>query len=207
MAYLVVLGALKFFRSHALTWPALATSHVDMPYHLALIGELKHHMPPMGSMVAGEPLFYHWFVYAHFAAASWVTGVEPLVLLLRLAMLPMLAALVVLLAMTARRITGSPAGALLAVAGTFLMTAPNLYLGVNIGMFTWRSVQSWTSPSQTFGALLFAPVVLLLCRPSRKSAVSYRQVAPAGNLPRGRHGSQGLLSASAWRRTGGGSGR
>ncbi|MEU9830628.1 hypothetical protein AB0D67_03710 [Streptosporangium sp. NPDC048047] len=162
MTYLVVLSAARFFRGNALGWPTLAASDLDIPFHLALIGELRHHMPPTVPAVAGEPLLYHWFVYAHFAAASWVTGVEPLVLLLRLSMLPMLAALVVLLAMTARRLTGSPGGALLAVGGTFLATAPNLYAGPSLGTFTWRSVHGWTSPTQTFGALLFAPVVLLL---------------------------------------------
>ncbi|MFC7649841.1 hypothetical protein ACFQX6_63030 [Streptosporangium lutulentum] len=133
-----------------------------MPFHLALIGEVKHHMPPMVPMVSGEPLLYHWFVYAHFAASSWITGIEPLILLFRLGMLPMLAALLILLAMIARRVTGSRAAALLAITGTVFMTAPNLYLGVNIGTFTWRGFQSWTGPTQTFGALLFAPIVLLL---------------------------------------------
>ncbi|MFD1503129.1 hypothetical protein, partial [Streptosporangium lutulentum] len=103
-----------------------------------------------------------WFVYAHFAASSWITGIEPLILLFRLGMLPMLAALLILLAMIARRVTGSRAAALLAITGTVFMTAPNLYLGVNIGTFTWRGFQSWTGPTQTFGALLFAPIVLLL---------------------------------------------
>lgn len=160
--YLVVWTAVNFFRTQALTWPALGASFVDMPFHLALVGEVKHHMPPMVPTVAGEPLVYHWFVYAHLAATSWVTGVEPLVLLFRLAVLPMLAALVVLLALIGRRVTGSRAGSLGALAATILVTAPSLYLGSTAGVFTWKTVQSWSSPTQTFGALLFAPIVLLL---------------------------------------------
>ncbi|WP_182874549.1 hypothetical protein [Microbispora sp. H10670] len=158
---LVAWSAVTFYRQAALTWPLMAAANVDLPYHLALIGELKHHMPPTVPVVAGEPLLYHWFVYAHLAAASWVTGIEPVVLLFRLGMLPVLAALVVLLTMIARRVAGSRAGALAAVAGTFFVAAPSLYLGASTGVFTWR-VLSWTSPSQTFGALLFAPVVLLV---------------------------------------------
>ncbi|MEU8197791.1 hypothetical protein AB0C10_28830 [Microbispora amethystogenes] len=161
VASLVAWSAVTFFRHTALTWPGMASVNVDLPYHLALVGELKHHMPPATPMVAGEPLLYHWFVYAHLAAASWITGVEPLVLLFRLGMLPVLAALVVLLGMVARRGAGSRAGALAAVAGTFYVVAPNLYLGPGTGVFTWKA-ESWTSPSQTFGALLFAPVVLLV---------------------------------------------
>ncbi|MEU6740503.1 hypothetical protein [Streptosporangium sandarakinum] len=160
LAALLAWSALTFFK-YGLTWPRIGGSNTDLPFHLALVGEAKHHMPPTAPMVAGEPLLYHWFVYAHLAAASWVTGTEPLVLLFRLAMLPMLAALAVILGMIGRRVTGSWAGALLTVTGTFFVTAPDLYLGPSVGVFTWK-VQSWTSPSQTFGALLFAPVVLLL---------------------------------------------
>ncbi|MCA2229189.1 hypothetical protein [Nonomuraea aurantiaca] len=160
--YLIGWIAVNFYRTQALTWPAIGRSYVDMPFHLALIGELKHHMPPTMPGVAGEPLGYHWFVHAHMAAASWITGVEPRVLLYRLAVLPMLAALVVLLGLVGRRVTGSRMGALAAVASTILITAPSFYLGTATGVFSWRAIQSWVSPSQTFGALLFAPIVVLL---------------------------------------------
>ncbi|WP_371784575.1 hypothetical protein [Streptosporangium subroseum] len=163
IAYLVAWSARTVFRVTPLTWPGLGTSFRDMPFHLALIGELRHHMPPTMPMVDGEPLFYHWFVYAHMAAASWVTGVEPLMLLLRLSMLPMLAAFVVILGAIARRVIGFRAGALPAIAGALLAAAPSLYLGTN-GVFTWGGIPdlAWTSPTQTFGTLLFAPVMLLL---------------------------------------------
>ncbi|GAA1308784.1 hypothetical protein Psi02_25230 [Planotetraspora silvatica] len=163
VVYLVAWSARTVFRATPVTWPGLAGSFQDMSYHLALIGELKHHVPPTLPMVAGEPLFYHWFVYAHLAAASWITGIEPVVLLLRLAMLPMLAALIVLVGMLAQRMTGSRPAALLAVLGTLFVAPPSLYLGTN-GAFTWGGVPDllWTSPTQTFGSLLFVPVVLFL---------------------------------------------
>ncbi|WP_169945923.1 hypothetical protein [Microbispora sp. H11081] len=163
IAGLVVWSAAATFRTNALAWPALGASNVDTAFHLSLIGELRHHVPPTDPAVMGEPLLYHWFVHAELAATSWVTGVEPVVLLLRLAMLPMLAALVVLLGMVALRVVGSHRGALLAVLAALFIAAPSLYLGKN-GTFTWGGVQdeAWASPSQTFGALLFAPVVLLI---------------------------------------------
>ncbi|MFD8564656.1 hypothetical protein ACWDOR_37645 [Streptosporangium canum] len=163
VAYLVGWSAFTFFRVNTLTWPGLGASYFDMPYHLALIGELKHHMPPTVPMVAGEPLLYHWFVYAHFAAASWVTGVEPLVLLFRLAMLPMLVAFVVLVGALGHRVTRSRVGALLSIGGTIFVAVPSLYPNAN-GLVTWTGVQHapWDSPTQTFGALLSVPVVLLL---------------------------------------------
>ncbi|MFS1301834.1 hypothetical protein [Streptosporangium longisporum] len=156
-------SAFTYFRTTALTWPAAGTSLFDMPYHLALIGELRHHVPPTVPVVAGEPLLYHWFVYAHLAAASWVTGLEPLVLLFRLGMFPMLVAFVVLVGAIGHRVTGSRAGSALSVAGTVFVAVPSLYADAN-GLLTWTGVQhsAWESPTQTFGALLFAPVVLLL---------------------------------------------
>ncbi|MEV8633546.1 hypothetical protein AB0395_17985 [Streptosporangium sp. NPDC051023] len=161
--YLLLWSAGSFFRTHALTWPGLGGAFVDMPFHLALTGELRNHVPPTVPMVAGEPLAYHWFVYAHLASASWITGIEPMVLLFRLAMLPMLAAIVVLVAMTGRRMTGSHAGGALVAAVTVFVAPPSLYLGTN-GVFTWGGVTdlAWTSPTQTFGSLIFTPVVLLL---------------------------------------------
>ncbi|MFB9627305.1 hypothetical protein [Nonomuraea helvata] len=162
MICLVVWTAVSLYSTNSLTWPVLGVSSVDMPFHLSLVGELKHHMPPMVPTVAGEPLVYHWFVYAHLAATSWVTGIEPLVLLFRLAMLPMYAALVITLAALGRRVTGSRGGALCAVAGTVFLLAPDLYLHTISGLFTWNPVQSWSSPTQVFGAVLFTPVVLLL---------------------------------------------
>ncbi|MFF3442977.1 hypothetical protein [Streptosporangium sp. NPDC002721] len=163
VAYVTAWSSFTFFRTTPLTWPGAGTSLFDMPYHLALVGELRHHMPPTVPVVSGEPLLYHWFVYAHLAAASWVTGVEPLVLLFRLGMLPMLVAFVVLVGAIGHRVTGSRAGALLSIAGTILVAVPSLYVNAN-GLFTWTGVQhsSWESPTQTFGALLFAPVILLL---------------------------------------------
>ncbi|MFI7642192.1 hypothetical protein [Nonomuraea sp. NPDC049400] len=162
VCYLVAKSAYSHFGTGPLTWPALAKYSDDATFHLGLIGELKHHMPPTSVIVAGEPLLYHWFVYAHWAAASWISGVEPLVLLLRLGVLPMLAAFVVLVAMLARRVMKSWKGPVLAVVATLCVGPPRLYLG-SVATFTWGGIHdaAWESPTFTFGALLFVPVVLI----------------------------------------------
>ncbi|NUW36463.1 hypothetical protein HTZ77_34390 [Nonomuraea sp. SMC257] len=162
MIAVVALVAAGFYARQPLTWPALLSSSVDMPFHLALTGELRNHVPPTMPSVAGEPLAYHWFVYAHLAAAGRITGIEPAVVLFRLAVLPMLAAFVVLLGMVGRRLTGSRRVAAGAVAATVFVAAPGLYTGSVPGLLTWTPPYSWASPTQTFGALLFAPVMLLL---------------------------------------------
>ncbi|MFC7590121.1 hypothetical protein ACFQYP_45360 [Nonomuraea antimicrobica] len=85
----------------------MAAAYVDMPYHLALVGEVRHHVPPTLPSVLGERLSYHWFVYADLAATSWVTGIEPVTLVYRLATLPMAAATAVLVVVAGRRLGGS----------------------------------------------------------------------------------------------------
>ncbi|MEV6151247.1 hypothetical protein AB0L53_12985 [Nonomuraea sp. NPDC052129] len=162
VCYLVVWSTLSFYGGHGLTWPGNATPYVDMPYHLALLGELKHHMPPTVPTVLGEPLSYHWYVYAEMAATSWVTGIEPQTLLYRLSMLPMMVAMVVLVAVLARRVTGRWWAGVAAVFVTYFAFSPELYRGAS-NLFTSRSMFTvWTSPTQTLGALLCVPVVLVL---------------------------------------------
>ncbi|GII83238.1 hypothetical protein Ssi03_12280 [Sphaerisporangium siamense] len=163
VVYLTAWSAFICFRVVAPAWPEAGWAHADLPFHLSLAGELRHHVPPQVPFVAGEPLNYHWFAYAHLAASSWITGVEPLTLLTRLSVLPMLVAFAVLVGLTGRRVAGSAAAGAMAVAGTLLVAAPSLYANAN-GLLRWTGVLHvpWNSPTQTFGALLFAPVMLLL---------------------------------------------
>ncbi|WP_043623669.1 hypothetical protein [Nonomuraea candida] len=160
-----------------LAWGALhvygvpiAAAYVDLPYHLALVGEVRHHVPPTMPAVLGEPLSYHWFVYAELAATSWVTGIEPATLLYRLSMLPMAAAMVVLVAVLGRRLGGSWGAGVAAAGVTYFLFSPALVEGV---VFSSRSMFTVsTSPTQTFGALLCVPVVLLLLGGARSRWVA-----------------------------------
>ncbi|GII62477.1 hypothetical protein Skr01_25620 [Sphaerisporangium krabiense] len=173
-AGLVVWSGVPFFRNNALSWPAMGAGDYDESFHLALVAELRHHMPPRLPMVPGEPLLYHWFTYAHVAASSWVTGVEPAVLVLRLTVLPMLAAFLVLIAMTARRVAGSWRITAPVLAGTVFVGTPNLYLSSTM-VFGWGGVQAtaWRSPTQTFGALLFAALAVLVLDALNRRAVRW----------------------------------
>jgi hypothetical protein len=164
VALTVVASGTAFFRAHRLAWSGHTTPYVDMLFHLSLVGELKHHVPPTSPFVLGEPLHYHWFVYADMAATSWVTGIEPETLLYRLFLLPVLAASIVLIAAIARRLTdrswpalAAPGLALFALCPNPCAWAPGL--GAD---FLLRYSVPWCSPTQTFGVMLFASVVLLL---------------------------------------------
>ncbi|MET9338419.1 hypothetical protein [Nonomuraea sp. NPDC003804] len=162
--FLTVSSGLTFFTGHGLRWPGNATPYVDMPFHLSLVGELRHHMPPTVPHVMGEPLSYHWFVYADMAATSWATGIEAQTILYRLAMLPMLAIFVVLVPAVAYLITRSWLPGVLALAATYLLAPPNPYAWLP-GPFTSGPLDAslaWLSPTQTFGAALFGALALLV---------------------------------------------
>lgn len=161
LGFLLLHAAGTFFRQHHLT--GSDTPFIDMPYHLSLIGELKHHVPPAVPYVTGEPLAYHWFFYAETAATSWATGIEPLTLLYRLSLLPMFAALVVLIAVTARRLTGAawsgPVAAGIAMLGT--VASPHGWVLRPVSD-TLPVNSTWLSPTNLFGMTLLAATVLIL---------------------------------------------
>ena len=159
----IVLGytALTFYAQHSLV--GTYVPYVDMPFHLALIGELKNHVPPQVPWVAGIPLAYHWFFYAEAAATSWATGIEPATLLFRLSGLPMFVVFVVLTAAAARRLTGTwwsgPAAAAIALFGS--VATP--YAAVPGSVSDAQALSSaWISPTNLFGLAMIAAVVIVL---------------------------------------------
>jgi hypothetical protein len=160
---LLVRTGTGFFATHGLDWPANSAPYVDIPYHIALTAELKHHFPVVTPLVTGEPLAYHWFGYAHLAAASWVSGVEPQMLVLRLAVIPAFVGLAVLIATMAHRLTGRWWPAALALLLVYLTEPANVY-GWTGAPVPSGSVLStlWVSPAQTFGHLLFAAAMVLI---------------------------------------------
>ncbi|GAA3252944.1 hypothetical protein [Dactylosporangium siamense] len=166
-----VLRSVRMFRSHGLDWPITNPADADTPFHLALIAEAKQHLPMQAPWVSGEPLVYHWFVYPEMAATSWVTGIDPLTLLVRLTPLPMFAGTLLLVAVLARRLTGGWWTGPVAAVVTLFVLAPDPYGWPHTdGWFGFSAYEdgsvfrlvAWTSPTQTFGALLFAAVVLVL---------------------------------------------
>ncbi|WP_432832632.1 hypothetical protein [Dactylosporangium sp. CA-092794] len=179
-----------YYRHHGFAWPSYGKPDIDVPFHLALVGELKHHMGLVTPWVTSEPIYYHWFAYADLAATSWATGIEPYVLLTRLSMLPISFALVVGVAAVGRRVGGSwTAGAVTALTA-FLALAPDPYgwvqdlfyrdYGFNpIDDGSNARLTLWTSPTQTFGALLFVPLMLVLLDLLRDAADRRRWAALA----------------------------
>ncbi len=137
----------------------------DVFFHLALTQEAAHSAIPSVPWVLGEPLSYHWFVYTHLASASLLSGVDPSIVLLRLWFLPAVVATAVLVGATATLLLRSRwAGP---IAG---LVAVGLVDPVAV---RWRGSQSlhttglgdglWYSPTQTYGTVLLALCLLLVC--------------------------------------------
>ncbi|GAA0716823.1 hypothetical protein Drose_36860 [Dactylosporangium roseum] len=173
LAAVPLLWSVKFYRIYGLRFPYNSAPDTDSTFHLALLGEAKHHMPMVVPWVTDEPLYYHWFTYPEMAATSWVTGIEPNVLLLRLSMLPMLMAFTVLVGLLAGKVTGRWWTSVAASGVTLFVLSPHPYQwrvgefyrnlafsGLDDGSSLRLTV--WTGPTQTFGALLFVPLVLML---------------------------------------------
>lgn len=169
VAVVLTWAGLYFLRNYR---PDGAYNSADMQFHLALIGELRHHMPPRVPWVHGEPLSYHWFVYADLAATTWVTGIRPSALLLDLYFLPLLAAFPFALGALAHRLTGRWWPGPVAAAITLFSQAPYPYgwplasrsvsngLGaVDSGVILRNGL--FSSPTQTFAALLAVGLLLI----------------------------------------------
>src|SRR5215813_5392936 len=121
-----VAGVISFFTTYlAIVFldrnPILPTSdatlqYLDLPYQLSLAGEATHRFPVDLPQVAGDPLYYHWFAYAHMAMTAMVGHIDLPVVALRLAIPALCALTIVLTGVVGWRLSGRPAvGALAAV--------------------------------------------------------------------------------------------
>jgi hypothetical protein len=193
-ALLLLAWATMYYRLIGPRWPGYGRTDIDLPFHLAMTGELKHHMDLVTPWVTTEPIYYHWFVYAEMAATSWATGIEPWVLVSRLTLLPMIIAYSVLVASFGRRLVGSWWGGALTALATFFVLAPDPY-GWSLRSF-YRAyafnvvddgsnlrLYLWTSPTQTFGSLMFVPLMLVLLDLLRGHGTDRRRWALFALLP------------------------
>ncbi|GAB3656179.1 hypothetical protein GCM10027596_10070 [Nocardioides korecus] len=159
-AYVVVRVAADQWSVHPDTLASLRAPYVDEQYHLALVGELRHHLPPQVPYVLGTPLGYHWLWYVHVAAASWVTGTEP-VLLVRgldpalLLVLTLLAVAEVTSRLVPRPATpGATRPARPAWAGVAAAVA---FLGVTPGFLGWAPASAPSGWPQTAARAFLSP--------------------------------------------------
>ncbi|MFL6155790.1 MAG: hypothetical protein ACJ72D_06865 [Marmoricola sp.] len=140
-------------------WPG-----TDAPYALSLAAELKHHAPPVVPFVTGQPLDYHWFSFADFAAVSWLGGQELDVL--TFVLMPTLLVVVGFLAFSCLgwQLGGTPWAGVVAVWIAVLVGSANVVGWFDNGVVdSTLLVISWfASPTQAFAQVLELGVLALL---------------------------------------------
>ncbi|MDP9220204.1 MAG: hypothetical protein M3P23_06655 [Actinomycetota bacterium] len=148
----------------------------DTMYQLALVSELGRTALPQYPMVAGEPLGYHWFLYAlehHLLAGS---GIDRLDLVLRLIPVSLLLGAMVMVAAIARQVAGRAVAGPIAVAFVGLVGASTAtrWLPTGVG-FSMVNNFWWSGTPQTFGwiaglAVLATGVALIRRSPADRAA-------------------------------------
>jgi len=136
--------------------------YIDLAYQLSLAGEAKHHFPPGLPQVAGEPLRYHWFAFAHLATGSLVGHIDLPVLTMRL-MIPAVFALTATLTavagwrLTGRKYAGLVAAVLFLVIGSFSFSDP-----IRSVFGTQLEGAVWPSLSMTYSWALIAALIAVV---------------------------------------------
>jgi hypothetical protein len=162
--------AVGFFADAPLRWSGWAVPYVDLPYHLALVGEVANRFPPHYPQLAGERLYYHWFSHSWTAQVASVSGAPHDVVLVRLLPLLLAVAVPVATAAVAMRVSRLVWAGPLAAAVAFALP----------GLDVWRTSAGGLpiaplSPSQGFGVLVLLPTLGLL-------AVRWSGSAPPASL-------------------------
>jgi hypothetical protein len=148
--------AVRFF-DQPLRWTGWAKPYVDLPYHLALTGQVAHQWPLHYPQVAGETLHYQWFSYAWIDQVSATSGTSLDVILLRFMPAVIAIAVPLVTAAAAIRITGLVWAGPVAAAISCSMGELDLPR-----LFTISLPFTPFSPTQGFGLLLLVPVLALL---------------------------------------------
>ena len=159
---LVLLATSQMFAESPLAGglPARAIFH-DWVYLVSRAADIKNNWPLDDPSLAGTPMQYHYFMMVHAAAASGTTGVELTLVLLRLMIVPLGAALVAQAYLMGRQVARSPwggvgAAALVIMAGE-VSTATDYGQPMFLGLFArWLFV----SPTFFFG-MIFCGALLL----------------------------------------------
>ncbi|SCG61396.1 hypothetical protein [Micromonospora inositola] len=164
----VVAGfTLYLYESFLTVNPVLPTDegqaqYIDLAFQLSLAGAATHQVPLEVPQVAGEPLHYHWFGFAHLAATSLVSGVDLPTVFFRLAVPALCALAAVLVAVVGWRITGRPYAGVVAAALLFTVGEFGFENGWRQLFGTQATFIVWGSPSMTYSWVLLLPLIAAL---------------------------------------------
>jgi hypothetical protein len=136
--------------------------YIDLSFQMSIAGAATHQAPLDVPQVAGEPLHYHWFGFAHMGAASLVSGVDLPTVFLRLAVPALCALAVVLVAVVAWRISQRPYVGVGAAVLMFTIGEFGYENGVRQLFGTQATFIVWGSPSMTYSWVLLLPLIGVL---------------------------------------------
>ena len=159
-----VLGATAAYYYLGTPWPVRRPTSlsVDLYYQLGWAADATRAMPPTDAVLSGISQSYHWFTYAHLAAAHQISGVPLPWLLFRLYLVAPLLLFAGVLASAAARLARRPWAGPYAAAVVPLLSELNLsqYKGwLALGGFKdW----SFYSPTWVYSLVFLAPLLLLL---------------------------------------------
>ncbi|SCL22730.1 hypothetical protein [Micromonospora inyonensis] len=136
--------------------------YIDLAFQLSLAGAATHQVPPEVPQVAGEPLHYHWFGFAHLASASLVSGVDLPTVFFRLAVPALCALAAVLVAVVGWRVSGRAYVGVGAAALMFTVGEFGYENGVRQLFGTQATFIVWGSPSMTYSWVLLLPLLAAL---------------------------------------------
>ncbi|NUO60308.1 MAG: hypothetical protein HOV78_26885, partial [Hamadaea sp.] len=168
LAAIVIFWTLYLYVVFLARNPVLPTSeetrqYLDLSYQLSLAGEAKNHLPLHVPQVAGEPLNYHWFAYAHMAMASLVGGTDLAAVSLRFAVPALCALTIVLTAVVGARISRRPWAGVVAAALFFTVGEVNFTDPVTMPFGTQATFVIWHGMSMIYSwALLVALIGVLV---------------------------------------------
>lgn len=162
LALLFVAGGL--FAVSPLPWASAGVAYYsDLPWHITIVAEAKHHWPLTDASVSGVRFWYHVWSHLDMAAVSSVTGIEPAMLVLRLFPIALSMLVVLELALVGQRLVRRPwAGALTAVLAVAVGELDS-QAGFSYPFLGYLGLHWWESPSFLLGLAFFLPALMLVC--------------------------------------------
>jgi hypothetical protein len=162
VASLAYLG-LSYFAKTPLPWRVpMVTYFSDIPYHLTLAAEALHHWPMVDPNVSGTGLYYHVWAHLNMAATTSVTGISLVVVLFRLALIPLVLLFIAEIAVAARTFSGRRWVGPVSVALVLLVGEVDVQPWDSYPFLGLFFVGLWYSPTFLLGLVFFLPAITLL---------------------------------------------
>ncbi len=169
--YVVIYSANRFWLPHAFTSASMLSPHVDEPFHLAMVGEFRHHFPAEVPYVDGTALRYHWLVYPVMALETWGSGIAPVTVIRLLAPAALSAVALLGVAVAAVRLSGRRwAGPAAAVIMAVLTPLDLMGWSPTSGPWLPPRWLAYLSPTQSLATALCPLLIVMVVGIARGSA-------------------------------------